>query len=137
MAKLYSLLSHGVYCSPTTGLAAYPIDRPFTAEKSQSIHNDHLLCFPFAVIELKHQMVGQTREQQCYYQAANAASMALKLFEKLYSLADEQWSNYHIPPVVAFTCIGPKVRLWIAYALGPPSKPVHVSFRISEMVPLC
>ena len=111
MAKLHSLLSHGVYCSPTTGLAAYPVDRPFTAEKSQSIHSDHLVCFPFAVIELKHQMGGQTREQQCYCQAVNAASTALKLLEKLYSLADEQWSNTHVPPVVACTCIRPKVRL--------------------------
>ena len=131
MAKLHSLLSHGVYCSPTTGLAAYPIGRPFTTENSQSVSNDHLVCFPFAVVELKHQMVGQTREQQCYCQAANAASAALKLFEKLYSLADDQESNYHVPPVVAFTCIGPKVRLWIAYALGPPSKPAHVGFRLT------
>jgi hypothetical protein len=134
MAKLHSLLSHGVYCSPTTGIAAYPADRPFTAEKTHSISNDHLVCFPFAVVELKHEMVGQTREQQCYCQAANAASTALKLFEKLYSLADQQWSNNHVPPVVAFTCIGPKIRLWIAYALGPPSKPAHVGFRFSLIV---
>lgn len=130
MGKLHALLKAGLYSSPTTGLSKYGMDRPFTRQASKCISNDHLVCFPFAVIELKHQSVGQSTEHECYCQAANAASVALNMLENLYSLADQQQNSHHVPPVIAFTCIGAKIRLWIAYTSGAhSSKTAHVSPR--------
>jgi hypothetical protein len=104
------------------------MDKPRTRAASQEMSNDHLVCFPFAVVELKHQFVGGSREQQCFCQAANAVSVALNMLENLYSIADQQQNSHHVPPVVAFTCIGPKIRLWIAYTTGAhSSRTAHVS----------
>lgn len=128
LSKLYPLLKAGLYSSPTTGLSKYGINRPRTRAASQEMSNDHLVCFPFAVIELKHQSVGGSREQQCFCQAANAASVALNMLENLYSLADQRQNSHHVPPIVAFTCIGPKIRLWIANSSGAhSSRTAHVS----------
>ncbi|KAK3712277.1 hypothetical protein LTR37_009139 [Vermiconidia calcicola] len=55
------------------------------------------------------------------------------MLEKLYTCSDRGRNNDHVPPVVAFTCIGPRIRVWIAYSYrerdGPP---VHLMLNIWE-----
>jgi hypothetical protein len=72
------------------------------------IKKKHLLCFPSAVIEIKHQT-------KCYCQAANGASTALSLLSRLshFSIPIEDFREMR--PVVAFTFIGYRSRVWIAY----------------------
>ena len=108
--RLNELSAKGLVSSPSTGKT-----------------HDHCVCFPFAVVELKHTLVCQSQEQFCYCQAANAASAALTILENLYTCSDRGRNNDHVPPVVAFTCIGPRIRVWIAYSYRErPGPPVHV-----------
>jgi hypothetical protein len=52
--------------------------------------------------------------ERCYCQAANAAAAALDLQAQLFDKLKYQRSA-QLPPVVAFTCIGPVVKVWLAY----------------------
>lgn len=76
-----------------------------------------LTCFPWAVVEAKHAMVEGNRVSFCYRQAANATSVALTMLSELFYKAT--WvAPEALPPIVAFTCIGPVVRVWLTYKDG-------------------
>lgn len=137
--KLTMLTQKGLVSSPTKGLKRCATLRKQSILKSdrqtfrqaraalRNLRHDDLVCFPFAVVELKHGEAG-SREEFCYCQAANGASTALRMLENLYRHADGQNNDNHVPPVVAFTCIGPVIRLWIAYTLREPNgAKAHVS----------
>ena len=127
--KLCSLRAFGLHSSPTDGLTNFSSRSPGSVQKLT--YND-LICFPFAVVELKHGMVGGSQEEFCYCQAANGASAALSMLENLFEYTERKQNYQHVPPVVAFTCIGPSVRLWIAYAVREPNgKIAHVSVETS------
>ena len=81
----------------------------------QGIKEKHLLCFPSAVIEIKHHMVSAGERAKCYHQAANGASTALSLLSGLshFSIPIEDFSE--MQPVVAFTFIGYESKVWVAY----------------------
>jgi hypothetical protein len=51
---------------------------------------------------------------RCYSQAANAAAAALDIQAQLFNKLKESCS-LQPPPVVAFTCVGPVVKVWHAY----------------------
>jgi hypothetical protein len=51
--------------------------------------------------------------ERCYCQAANAAAAALELQAQLFDKLDDASSE--LPPVIAFTCIGPIVKVWLAF----------------------
>ena len=78
------------------------------------------MCYPWAVVEVKHAKVDQADKSFCYRQAANAAAAALQLQESLYKTSHEYPAGPGLRPlaflpVVAFTCIGPKLKVWLAY----------------------
>ncbi len=75
----------------------------------------HRVCFPWVVVEVKHERVSPDEEKKCYLQAANAASTCLSMHEQLCKHSPVEPYEAHIPPVVALTFIGPEVKLWIAY----------------------
>lgn len=52
--------------------------------------------------------------ERCYCQAANATAAALTLHAQLLkkSFGD---SLSPVPPVIAFTTVGPNVKVWLAY----------------------
>jgi hypothetical protein len=52
--------------------------------------------------------------ERCYCQAANAAAAALDLQAQLFDKLKDGCS-LQPPPVVVFTCIGPVVKVWLAY----------------------
>jgi hypothetical protein len=70
-----------------------------------------LMCFPWAVVEVKH-LSGQ--KDFCYRQAANASATALDVTTRLFTEPDGQVSN-DLPPTIAITCIGPEFRLWLMF----------------------
>lgn len=123
LAKLYALSQKGLVCNPTTSLTKYgPYNTP-----SEGIPRKALLCFPFAVVELKHGLIGGSRQEFCYCQAANGASRALIMLEKLFKPAHQHENNHHVPAVVTFTGIGHVLRVWLAYSFREPTgKVAHV-----------
>lgn len=52
--------------------------------------------------------------ERCYCQAANAAAVALDLQAQLFDKLKDSRS-LQPPPVLAFTCVGPVVKVWLAY----------------------
>ena len=88
-------------------------------KKDRENYHHHRVCFPFAVVETKHQNAGEYRTEECYCQAANASSTALAMLCNLskYVQGAQCWwgKNNGVLPVVSFTFIGYNVKLWISY----------------------
>jgi len=62
----------------------------------------------------KHATTPDVSVERCYCQAANAAAAALELQAQLFDKLGGDASS-ESPPVIAFTCIGPIVKVWLAY----------------------
>lgn len=99
-----------------------------------------MLCFPWFVVELKKKQrqpkfgevddeLGLFRKVNC--QAANGASSALGILEKLAKFTQELEDNEHIPPVVTMTCVGTRVKVWLAYSKSKDGVRDHVSYATS------
>ncbi|KIW20723.1 hypothetical protein PV08_01300 [Exophiala spinifera] len=114
LKELGKLRTQGLISAPLSGLSNW-VQNP-----SFEILRSHRMCFPWAVVELKPSMVPQSEIYFAYCQAANATSAALRLLEKLLERAGGP--ERRIPPVVAFTCIGPFIRTWLAYSSSPQEK---------------
>lgn len=78
------------------------------------------LCFPWAIVEVKHAESKMQAEEFCQCQLANATACAYDLQEKLIRSLK---GNDVVDPIIGFTCIGPRVRLWLTYR-GDDSKMV-------------
>lgn len=106
---LAGLIPHKVSCVPTTGLRNWIKD----PEKSV-LRGPDRSCFPWAVVEMKrHATNSHESIERCYCQAANAAAAALELQAQLFDKLGE--TSPELPPVVAFTCVGPIVKVWLVY----------------------
>jgi hypothetical protein len=89
------------------------------ASLTPKIHQRHrtdlkdsdLMCFPWAVVEVKHPLGSK---DFCYRQAANASAKALDIMTRLFEEPGGQVPN-DLPPIIAFTCIGPELRLWLMF----------------------
>lgn len=79
----------------------------------RGLQQHHLMAFPWAVVEVKTKDVPKATEDFCFNQAANATAAAIRIQKRLIDHAGG--SSFHIPPIVAFTCIGPKVKVWLTY----------------------
>jgi hypothetical protein len=115
-------IAGGLESSPVNGLEALATVsyRPSTK----------LICFPWGVVESKKDGHG---EDVCVCQAANAALTALSIMNGLMPPKYREITGDTIPPFVAFTTIGPKVRLWLAYDTSiPDGKPNIVRFTSFE-----
>lgn len=66
--------------------------------------------------------------KRCYCQAANAAAAALDLQAQLFGKLRDSCS-LQPPPVIAFTCVGPVVKVWIAYQDNSRSSGTPVQVR--------
>lgn len=111
---LGSLVKQGVSCAPTTGLRKW-VDAPI----KPALSSHDASCFPWAIVEFKKTFTtgSNANEEKCYCQAANAAAAALELQGQLFDKANGGLSS-QLPPVIAFTCVGPIVRVWLAYQDG-------------------
>ncbi|KAF1940462.1 hypothetical protein EJ02DRAFT_513093 [Clathrospora elynae] len=111
MQVLSGLIPHGVSCVPTTGLRNWTNTN---VREKTILRGSDRSCFPWAVVEMKRDAATPDQStKKCYCQAANAAAAALELQAQLFDKLGE--TSPELPPVVAFTCIGPNVKVWLAY----------------------
>lgn len=94
----------GLQSTPTTGLRKKHVN---------DLMNPDLLCFPWAVVEFKHARVKEAPIEFCYCQAANGSAAAFGIYKALFEKANRHPDR--IPPIVAFTCIGPEVKVWLTF----------------------
>jgi hypothetical protein len=118
---LFGLQLKGLHCSPTTGLEKDVIKKKTLKLKAGELVRKHyLLCFPWAVVEMKKHEVNESKATAetafCYCQAANAASTALAMLENLAQFEVHRQNSEHVPPVVAFTSVGANAKVWLAYS---------------------
>jgi hypothetical protein len=111
LQSLGKLVERGVVCAPTTALRN-GVNLPDRTKWSSSDRS----CFPWAVVEIKKDVSASddSAVERCYCQAANAAAAALDLQAQLFDKINDSYS-LRPPPVVVFTCVGPVVKIWLAY----------------------
>lgn len=87
-----------------------------------------LLCFPWAIVETKHCLGSSGEVEKCYCQAANASADAFSLQEQLLTVAFDNTPRT-LSPIIAFTCIGPRIKVWLTYRWkqSDPEKTLIVS----------
>lgn len=73
-----------------------------------------LMAFPWAIVEVKPEDVPDARETFCFNQAANATAAAIRMYKRLTDACPGS-EGRDIPAVIAFTCVGPRVKVWLAY----------------------
>ena len=82
-------------------------------------YHKHQVCFPVAIVEIKHESASSTEIRHCYCQAADAASSALAMLCSLnqHNPRARHWhaDQHEISPIVTFTFIGYNVKVWLAY----------------------
>ncbi|OAX80536.1 hypothetical protein ACJ72_05125 [Emergomyces africanus] len=106
---LGDLRSAGLIPSPCAAL------HKWLKDKTTTLSRDQLICFPWAVVELHpHQVSLDSGEQYSYSQAANGALAVLRLNEEISKWATGSYDS--APPVVAFTCVGADIKVWLAYS---------------------
>ncbi|KAH8650544.1 hypothetical protein BGZ60DRAFT_534203 [Tricladium varicosporioides] len=92
------------------------ISNPITPmDTLKVIEEKHLVCFPSTVVEIKHHKVKKSEIRHCYHQAANAAATSLSMLGRLSHVSIPNSAVGEMQPVVAFTFIGSKFRVWVAY----------------------
>ncbi|KAL6158385.1 hypothetical protein ACJBU6_02498 [Exserohilum turcicum] len=75
-----------------------------------------LMCFPWAVVEVKPAGANPGAINYCYCQVANASAAALIFREELLQSASKKTDpNPDALVIFSFTCIGLDVRLWFTY----------------------
>lgn len=75
-----------------------------------------LLCYPWAIVEFKHAVGGNSDKVKCIGQGKRAAKCALDMLRLLFEEATESVPD-DLPPIIFFTCVGPEVQVWLAYHL--------------------
>lgn len=88
---------------------------PIVSLAQRRLDEKHLVCFPCAVVEIKHHRVGRAQKEKCYCQGANAAATGLALLNKLSRYSIHPGDHENIRPVICFTFIGHKARVWMTY----------------------
>jgi hypothetical protein len=121
LSVLGKLCSNGVHSATTTGL------RRWTETKDDvKLKAPDLLCYPWAIVEMKHSQVSPAEVEKCYCQAANASAAALSLQEQLFAPAFGTIPKT-LSPIIAFTCIGPRIKVWLTYRWKGSGKTFIVS----------
>ena len=101
------LFKNGIVVSPATGI------RRVVENGRPLMKRDERICFPWAIVEVKRDGDPEACRIQRYRQAANGAAAALLLQE---SLKEKLGRVDDLYPIIAFTCVGPEVKTWLAYS---------------------
>lgn len=89
-------------------------DLPESIVFSPSNNFSKVLCFPWAVLEVKRAQ--NSLANVCHCQAANAAAAVLEWRKSLFNRAyQEVGKPPPVPLVIAYTCVGTWLRVWLAY----------------------
>ncbi|UPX11504.1 uncharacterized protein EKO05_0002109 [Ascochyta rabiei] len=131
LSELRSRKKGSVISSPTTKL------HQAAKSKRVTLSAKDLMCFPWAIVEVKHgierpntsdghmrqnktkESKHEKRKQFCYCQAANASAAGLVLREELAIVAEDKSESHDALVMFSFTCVGPTVKLWITYREKP------------------
>ncbi|KAF2623082.1 hypothetical protein BU25DRAFT_350842 [Macroventuria anomochaeta] len=131
LSELRNRKKGSVISSPTTKL------HQVAKNKRVTLDAKHLMCFPWAIVEVKHGTERpvtndghmrqnksngsqhEKRKQFCYCQAANASAAGLTLREDLAVTAKDNSRLHDALVMFSFTCVGPTVKLWITYREKP------------------
>jgi len=97
-----------------------------TTKKDDDLRAHDVLCYPWAIVEMKHFRVSPAEVNNCYCQAANASSAALSLQEHLLVRAYGAIPKT-LSPIIAFTCIGPRIKVWLTYRWETSEAKITVS----------
>ncbi|KAI7278113.1 hypothetical protein KC345_g6152 [Hortaea werneckii] len=73
-----------------------------------------LLCYPWAIVEFKCGTVDNAGKTRCITQGEGAAKCALDMLRSLFETAYGSVPD-DLPPIIFFTCVGPKIQVWLAY----------------------
>lgn len=95
--------------APTTGLKNRKV-----SSSRKCLNNSDLMCFPWAVVEIKHPRAEKSKIEECYCQAANGSAIALRMLGALFQKATGSVPT-DLAPIIAITCIGPELRVWLTY----------------------
>ncbi|KAF2658935.1 hypothetical protein K491DRAFT_713180 [Lophiostoma macrostomum CBS 122681] len=96
----------------TSGLFKWQSWKEGNGKEPRTLLGPDRLCFPWAVVEVKHAQVLMPAEEYCQCKLANATACAYDIRENLIRSVDVP---SEIPPMIGFTCVGPKLRLWLTY----------------------
>ena len=121
-----------IVSTPTTALANW-----MTKKNSQIPTGQDLMCFPWAIVEIKKGIAEpitndarmntkaaqahERRTQFCYCQAANASAAGVLLREQLAKRGRDRSHLQNARVMFSFTCVGSTVKLWITYRQKPVS----------------
>ncbi|KAF2702903.1 hypothetical protein K504DRAFT_495952 [Pleomassaria siparia CBS 279.74] len=110
LSILGQLRGKGLVSAPTTGL-----HRWYNAPGGTALLNEDFSCFPWAIVEIdKESKLDKVSAESCYCKAASTAAAALTLQSNM--IENSLGTPYpQIPPVIVFTCVGPVVKVWLAY----------------------
>lgn len=133
LAELRGQGSEGLRSSLTTGLLKVSRDERVT------LRTPDRMCFPWAVVEVKRASLandGPEPEKFCHCQAANATATAIRIQEALFQQATGSIPE-DLPPIIAFTCVGPDFKLWLAYSACSQGLRTRVSLTFLEWKRCC
>jgi hypothetical protein len=99
----------------------------------QELSSYELSCFPWAVVEVKKPDVENSHMEFCYCQAANGSAAAPGILESVFMKAYASIPD-DLPPIIAFTCIGPDLKVWLVYNDHKLEPPQEVTFQDVRMV---
>jgi hypothetical protein len=133
LAELRNRGENSLISAPTTALY-----HSATKKKATLLEAKDLMCFPWAIVEVKRGTAGSSadvedriqvaeakahakRTQFCYCQAANASAAGLTLREHLAANAKDSSGLRNARVMFSFTCVGSAVKLWITYREEPVS----------------
>lgn len=120
-----------LYFHPKLKVRTAPSAGIRTSKTFRGLMEEHLLCYPWAVVEVKHAKVDDKDIKFCYRQAANAAAAALDIRYSLFAsshptLDEDKVRGLPIPPIITFTCVGPSVKVWLAYLESSTNRKVSI-----------
>jgi hypothetical protein len=90
-----------------------------------------LVCFPWAIVEVKHGTGRGDKAKFCYCQAANGSAEALIMREKLAAKVDSPSTDALV--IFSFTCVGPSVRLWLTFRQPVSTTPMNQRSRMTNI----
>jgi hypothetical protein len=94
-------------------------------EDNAELRTSDLVCFPWAVVEVKRRSTDEGVKDFCYQQAANASATALDIMTRLFKTSDGRVTD-DLPPIIAFTCNGPELGLWLTFWCNREGRSVKV-----------
>lgn len=94
--------------------------------KRTKLRKDDSMCLPWAVVEIKRDNDPKSTTRECYRQTANGAATALAWQETLARTLYGKELEEDLYPFVAFTCVGPKLKTWVAFTDFTDGKKIRV-----------